>query len=134
MLMIKPADDEVFSSFIPVELQIKDMEKTINFLYGKDLPHNYCFYDEDGDVLMTGLYEISPGVFDSYTIFSENWKPLYYKYATRFFKKYINHINYDIIFHVVKKDRPWTIKMVKMFGFKEYQEEDDCFIFAVESA
>jgi hypothetical protein len=131
MLMIKPSTDQVLSSFVPSCLQIEDMQTTLDFVYGKDLPHQFCFYDEDGPVLLVGMLEIYHNIYDTYTVFSDNWKALYFKPVTRFFKGYIKNINYDMIFHVVSNDRPWTHKMIKLFGFKECQDIGDHMVYSV---
>ena len=129
--MIKPTTDEILRSFVPVEMQIRDMQNTLEFVYNKDLAHQYCFYDDDGPILLAGMVEVADDVYDTYTIFSDKWKPGYFKYFSRAFKGYIKHVSYDIILHVVSNERPWTHKMIKMFGFEKYKDAEDHTIYAI---
>lgn len=118
MLTIKRIDKQDLVRFIPIEIQRGyDIEAIADFVVYGNEPHFYAFYDGENPVLLIGLKEKWPRVFDSFTIFSVYWKPAHYKDVLKKARAYLLDLDYDRIEHMVHCDRPWTEKMANAFGF-----------------
>lgn len=72
-----------------------------------------------------GYIENTPGMFWSYTLFSEKWRPSYYGFAVKYARNYLNFLDFNEIWHIVDKGKPWTVKMAKMFGYAYVSDIDD---------
>lgn len=118
MLMIEPLQNKHFHKFSPIAIQEREFEAICDIFYNKNDMHNFCFLHNGMPVLIVGLKEKWDKVFDSYTIFSTEWKPIYYKQVIKAVKFYLGKLDYDRIEHLCHIDREWTCKMIEMFGFE----------------
>ena len=118
MLTIEPLDKSHLLSFRPMVGQEQEFQTLCDINYPRPEIHNFCVMNDDDMVLLIGMKEKWAGVYDTYTVFSDGWKPVYYKTLVRVVKGYFEHLDYDRIEHLVRCDRPWTDKMARMFGFE----------------
>lgn len=118
MLTIEPLTKEHLLSFQPIDGQEEEFKTLCEISYPRPEMHNFAVLNDDELVLLVGMKEKWAGVFDTYTVFADGWKPVFYKTLTRVAKGYFDYLDYDRIEHLVKCDRPWTDKMARMFGFK----------------
>jgi len=118
MLTLRAINNSDFETFSPIDIQSKEFLDFFAGFYKPEDPHNFAVVFNGNIVLLIGMREMWPGVFDTYTLFSKHWKPVYFKTISRLVKKYIAEMKYDRIQHLVSCNRSWTHKMVKLFGFK----------------
>lgn len=103
---------------VPLEGQEDEFQTLVELFYNRNEMHNFCFVDDETPVLMVGLKEKWANVYDSYTVFSPTWNPVFYKKVIRIAKGYLDKLDYDRIEHLAHCDRPWTDRMLKAFGFQ----------------
>lgn len=118
MLTIEPLEKKHLLSFVPIKGQEEEFQTLCEITFGKHEMHNFCALDDNGMVLLFGMKEKWAGVYDTYTIFSDLWRPVYYKTMSRVAKGYFDYLDYDRIEHLVKCSRPWTDKIAEIFGFE----------------
>jgi len=118
MLTLRKVYKSDFDNFEPIDMQAIEFLNYFAINFEEDQPHNFAFECDGEIVLLISLREMWPGVYDSFTIFSKHWRPVFYKSVSRAAKNYLKNINYDRIQHLVSCERPWTHKMAKMFGMK----------------
>lgn len=116
-LMIRMTLNNDFLDFSPTELQLKEF-MDVYIVFGKNI-HQYTMLKKGEPVLLIGLNEFAPKNFEVYTIFSKNWKPVYYKDVINFTRQYVEKLDYDRIIHHVHEDRPWTIRMAEVLGLNK---------------
>ncbi len=117
MLINKQLTDEHIEAFVPLEEQSADCETLYSLYYKKDKKGSFAIIADDEVVLIMGIREKWNNVYDTFTIFSPNWKPIYYREVLMQSKDYFSKLKYDRIEHLISCDRPWTDKMASMFGF-----------------
>lgn len=118
MLQLKYLTDEDIVKFDPIDIQSDEFQMMVDSFYGKRKGKMFVFESDGVPVLIIGLFEKWSRVFDSITIFSKKWKPVYYKSVIRKAKDYYTKIDCDRIEHMVNCERPWTCKMALAFGFE----------------
>lgn len=118
MLILEWLDRRHLLDFSPMEGQEEEYITVCDYYWNNPSSLAFCFSDKNGPVLMIGLEEKWEKVYDTFTIFSRNWKPVYYKDAIREARNFFKDFRCDRIEHLVRTDRPWTDKMAKMFGFE----------------
>lgn len=117
MLTLNLLEDKDLVEFCPIALQAQEYETIKEIYYEKDKSGIFVFRYQDTPILIIGLMQKWPRVYDTATLYSEKWKPVYFKEVIKKAKEFILSFDYDRIEHMVHCDRPWTDKMVKAFGF-----------------
>lgn len=128
MLTLKTTKREDFFKFNVIDIQIEELNTLLEYHFNEKEPHMFTVFKDDTPVLLIGLKEMWPMVFDSYTVFSKEWKYMYFRHVLRMAKKYLKYIKYDRIQHLVSEKRDWTHKMANLFemtcetpnGMKKY--------------
>lgn len=118
MLTIEGLKKEHIDAMNCLDIQSWEFDEFKNNSLVFSAPHNYCFLFDGEPVLIIGLFEKWPKCFGTYTFFSKNWNFIYYKTIVKVVKSYINYLEYDRIEHLISVDRPWTDRLVKIFGFE----------------
>lgn len=118
MLTLRPTSEYDFELFDVIDLQREEYRIFVEDHFDEMAPHMFTFYYGDSPVLLIGIKEMWPMVFDSYTIFSKKWKPVHFRSVLSLTKKYLKFIEYDRIQHLVAESRPWTHKMAKFLGME----------------
>lgn len=118
MLTIDKIKNEHLIAFIPLDGQEEEFETLFEIYYNSNEPHGFCFLKDGIPVLLIGLKQKWHRVFDTFTVFSKSWKPVYYKTVVKESNSYFRKLDCDRIEHLIRCDRPWTDKMAKLFGFK----------------
>lgn len=118
MLILEPITNRHLQEFVPIKGQEQELETLRELFYDRNEPHQFCLLNGQEPVLLLGMKEKWVRVFDTYTVFSPSWKPVYYKSVIRAAKGYFRFLEYDRIEHLTHCDRPWTDKMAKAFGFE----------------
>lgn len=119
MLTLEPTTNKHLEQFVPLDMQEGEFNTLCELLYNKQEKHNFCILFDGVPILLLGMKEKWDKVYDTYTVFSPEWKASYYKYIVRLTKKYFAHLDYDRIEHLCRCERVWTSKMAKLFGFQE---------------
>jgi len=118
MLTLRPTSEDDFELFNVIDLQRDEYSLFVTDHFDDRLPHMFTFYCGSNPVLLIGIKEMWPMVFDSYTIFSKHWKPIHFRSVLSISKKYLKFIEYDRIQHLVDEERPWTHKMARFLGME----------------
>lgn len=119
MLTLDSLTDKDLRDFFPIPLQKEEFETIRDLFYGKEKSNIFVFKDTDGvPVLITGVMEKWPRVYDTATVYSAAWRPVYFKHVLKKAKLFFSSFDCDRIEHMVHCDRPWTDKLAQAFGFK----------------
>lgn len=122
-LTIEPLTLDILASFKEARIH-NGKEDTLEAFKDGLPPHQAVVLSNGVPVLLTGVVEHQDGLFWSYTLFSEEWKPQYYRFIIRYFKWYTKVLDFEEICHIIDKNKPWTRKMAAAFGF-EYRFDLD---------
>lgn len=117
MLTLDTATDMDLAAFVPMELQRAEYATIKELFYGKPKDGIFVFRDGDSPMLIIGLMPKWPRVYDTATLYSVNWKPIYFRQVIKKAKEFFLFFDYDRIEHMIHCDRPWTDKMIEAFGF-----------------
>lgn len=91
---------------------------------------------ENKPVLMFGFYEVSPKVFEVWTIFGKNWSPRLYPSSVDWLDGYLCLLDFDRVQHILLANRTWMKRVLEYMGFeqeaylKKYVSGNDCYIYA----
>lgn len=118
MLTSRKTTDNDFLLFAPSPDQLDEFSMIREIFYGYDKENCLTVLDGDNPVLLIGMREKWHKVYDTFTIYSASWKPVYFKSFVKIAKDYFSNIDYDRIEHLISCDRPWTDKTARFFGFK----------------
>lgn len=136
-LTVSPLQLSDFDNFDPIELQAADLPDMLSMFTNYMPPHQGMARNSEGEpVLMFGFYEISPKVFEMWTVFSKNWSPVLYPSSAEWMNKYCELLEFDRLQHVLLADRIWMQRVLEYLGFeqeaylKKYVSGQDCFIYA----
>lgn len=125
MIRFEPLSDEILETFEPIEMQVLSMQDTVAMFKDGYPMHQCAVFDGDKCVLIMGLIEEYDGVFWTWTLFGKMFKPIHYRAFIRFWKNYLNHLEYSSISHIIDKEKPWTRHMVKSLGFNYSHDHDE---------
>jgi len=138
-LTVRPIEIGDFDSFEPIELQAGHHDQIRNIMNERGWPaHQAIGFDKDGRaILMSGWFEMWPGVYDVWTLFSKDWNPRYYKSATDWFKNYCGLMEFTRAQHILFESRMWMVPVLERFGFereaylKKYINGENCYIYSI---
>lgn len=88
-------------------------------------PHQAAFLYDGIPVLLVGIVPDESGMYWSWTLFSDSFKPRYYRKIIRYCNLYRTHLEFGQIYHIISKTRPWTRRMARAFGFIYSHNIDD---------
>jgi hypothetical protein len=125
MIRFEPLSDEILTEFEPIESQKWSYPDTIKLFEDGYPPHQCAVFDDDKCVLIMGLFEEYEGIFWTWTIFGVNFKPIHYKHFIRYWKNYLNLLDYSSISHIIDKQKPWSRHMVSCLGFQYSHDYDE---------
>lgn len=117
MLTSRVITDDDLTSFIPMDGQEDDFLNICDIFYQKPKGESLVVLDKEIPVLLIGMRERWHKVYDTFTIYSNSWKPIYFREFVKLAKDYFEKIDYDRIEHLISCDKPWTDKTAKFFGF-----------------
>jgi len=124
-LTVKPLNAWNFSKFKPHQVQKDDYEPTKEIFKDGFPDHQAMFYDGSKSILACGFIDISGGQYYAWTLFGSNFKKIHYRFFINYSNNYLAMLQYTSIHHLIRKDMPWTRKMIAMMGFKYVREEDE---------
>lgn len=94
------------------------MDGTIEMFREGFPPHQAMLLCDDEPVLIMGLIEEGPpGTFWTWCIFGDGFRLFHYREFIKFFKEYLNLLEWKQILHIIDKQKPWTRHMAKSLGF-----------------
>lgn len=124
-LTVKPLNAWNFSKFKTHDIQKEDYEPTRKIFRHGFPEHQAMFYDGKKSILASGLIDIGDGQYYVWSLFGKNFEPIHMRFCINYLNNYLNVLQYRSVHHLIKKDMPWTRKMMKMVGFVYVRDEDD---------
>lgn len=118
MLTVRYTTDQDYERFIADDSQKAEFETVAEMFYGFQKPHCLTLLDNNEPVILIGMAEKWNRVYDTFTIYSKLWKPIYFRSFVKIAKEYFSKVDCDRIEHLISCDRPWTDKTARLFGFK----------------
>jgi len=140
--MVRPLHEADFDGFDPIDLQSDDFQFMKKYILDMDaMPdHQACACNMDGDpVLLFGVVEVWPRVFEIWTVFGKKWKKMMYADAREWLARYCDLLDFDRIQHTIRDDRPWMHRSIQFLGFtcetdvplRKYQDGHDCYMYSI---
>lgn len=126
-LTIEPLSFDVLCSFKPIPMQEWCMAETIEMFRGGLPPHQAVLLADGEPVLVMGLLPIDGKSYWTWSIFGIGFKLIHYRKFIKFFKEYLNLLEWETILHIIDKEKPWTRHMAASLGFSFSHDCDDRF-------
>ncbi len=124
-LMVKPLNYWNLSKFKPHNIQ-KDCFESTKKIFKNGFPdHQGILYDGRKSILIFGLIDMGGGQYYCWTVFGENFKKFHLRFVINYTNRYLNMLQYKSIHHIIRKDMPWTKKMMSMAGFEYVRDEEE---------
>ena len=122
-LTVKPLNAWNLSKFKAHPVQLQEYSGT-KLIFRDGFPaHQAMFYDGKKSVLACGLIDMSGGQYYVWTLFGDGFTKRHFRHVINYFENYLNVLDYRSIHHIVKKEMPWTKKMMRLSGFSYVRDE-----------
>lgn len=124
-LTVKPLNSWNLSKFKPHKIQEDDFLPTKEIFKNGFPSHQGMMYDGRKSILAFGVIDIGDGQYYMWTLFGKNFEKKHYRFLINYSNNYLSMLSFKSVHHLIRKDMPWTRKMISLAGFKYVRDENE---------